>query len=437
METQLREALSAEAASVSSTELHPYERVAGAVTRSRRRRRAAGAAAVVAAAAIAVAVPMFSSQIGDRTTTPAEYSRTLPGVNDPAWRSISTWPTRGGLAHDAALVERLDEKFSGRTIFVEDMGDERLALIANDTGTLVFATGPRGAAPSHLSGMTETPVTDHSDEVLGVAGGGNLVVLTSPDRTTAEVSIAPEVAPDGTISRSFRPLSLEHGMGRSEWAISTRFKVDGYSGAAQFIMDTSTESELPCGGKPCGSDVTEANERDATATTARLLGLDPARVSTETVFMGPVPHSFATSEELSSGEKPVLHVMHSTLPNGAIVRTAWLRSDTEAQAVEMGQPIDASRADTVPIIVASLGNSPNSTSVSVFVASGTAVRAVGDAPWPSSEAARLTNHVATFEVGVSPEAFQENFRLEVLEGDRVIGVVRATPPNTGLYDETG
>lgn len=66
----------------------------------------------------------------------------------------------------------------------------------------------------------------------------------------------------------------------------------------------------------------------------------------------------------------------------------------------------------------------------------TSIRAVSDSPalWQPSATISLTNHLASFEVSVSSDAFDENYRLEVLDGDKVIGVARTTRLTKDVFE---
>lgn len=438
IETQLRDALTAHASSIEPDEAHPYERVSAAVRRNRTRRRAVGAAAVAVVAAIAIGVPTVSSRLADGRTTPAGTSVDLPPATDKAWRSVTTWPTRGGLAGDAALAEAIGEQFDGRPIFVEDLGPTRVAVVVS-RADLVVGTGPRGASASDMQRSSSRPTSELTDGVLSMAGGGELVVLTTPDRRSVEVSKTPDIAIDGTVSRTWQPLTLTQGVGRTEWTELTRLRVGGLVGRPQFrfMDDRSTTDGILCEGGACNLDPVATQERDTNDLVARLMDLDPKAVTTRTVFNAAITRDFTTPGLNSDGGAAHLHVMHSRLPGGQVLRSALLRDEDEVMSIEIGRPIDARRADAVPLFSFGSGKSAESpTKVHVVVPSGTGVRAVSDTPslWPSSPVVPLTNHVASFEVPVSPGAFDENYRLEVLDGDRVIGVVRTTQPMHDVFD---
>lgn len=441
IETQLRDALTSHAGSIESVEAHPYERVAGAVAKNRARRRTVGAAAVAVVAAIAIGVPTVSSRLADGRTTPAGTSVKLPPATDKAWKSVTTWPTRGALAGDSALVAAIGEQFDGRPIFVEDLGPTRVAVVVS-RADLVVGTGPRGAGASGMRRSSASPVSDVADGVLSMAGRGDLVVLTAPDRKSVEVSKTPDIALDGTVSRTWQPLALTKGVGHTDWTELTRLRLRGLvSWPLLGFMDPELppDSSEPCG-DDCNLDLVKGLEKDTNDLVANRLDLDPKTVTTTTVFNGPVSPDFVGPELGSPAvTEQILHVMHTRLPGGQILRTAQIRSGDITFSLQETNPIDARRPNDVPLIAALAGETDDvPLSVNVFVANGTAVRAVSDSPsvWPSSNIVPLTGHVARFDLPVSYVDFGGNYRLEVLDGDRVISTVRTTVRSIDPLDGT-
>ncbi|MEO7270342.1 MAG: hypothetical protein ABIW49_14165 [Knoellia sp.] len=439
IETQLRDALTSHASSIESVEAHPYERVAGAVARNRNRRRSVGAAVVAVVAAIAIGVPTVSSRLADGRTTPAGTSVQLPPATDKAWKSVRTWPTRGALAGDTALVAAIGEQFDGRPIFVEDLGSTRVALVVS-RADLVVGTGPRGAAAADMRRSSSSPVSDVSDGVVSMVGSRELVVLTTPEWTSIGVSKTPDIALDGTVSRTWQRLPLIKGVGRTEGTELTRLRQNWnfIRPLLGFRDDEAATKLAPCEGE-CTQEHVAAQERETNALVSELMDLDPRTVTTETVFNGAVAPDFATPGLNSDVGTAHLHLMLSRLPGGQVLRSATLRDDDEKYSMELGRPVDASRAMAVPLISFGSGKSAEApTTVHVVVPSGTAVLAVSDSPsrWPSSARIPLTNHMATFEVPVSPGVFDENYRLEVLDDDRVLNEVRTTVRTADVFDGT-
>jgi len=436
IETQLRAALRDEASTVPGPETDPYARVAAAVGRNRRQRRVIGAGLVAMVAAIAIGVPTVMSRLDDQALPSGQVQ--LPAATDKAWRSISTWPTRGELATDTALVKDIGDAFDGRPIFVEDVGYTRIAFVISGD-RLVVATGHLESVAAEMGRATEGPAADFArDGVLSVGSGSELVVLTTPDQQSAEVSATPTIGRDGTVTRTWSPLPLVDGVGRTSMTPLTRLRLGGHTGGVAFALGNDTQTSEQTCEEPCNTDLPVWLELSTTNEIARMLGIDAATIETETAFRGPVTRDFRTPGlNTTSSDSPRLHIMLSRLAGGQVLRSAVLEDGGEDLQLEIGRPLDASRAAVTPLISFGSGKSAKSpTTVHVVAPSGTAVRAVSDSPalWPSSAIVPLTNQVASFEVPVSPSAFDENYRIEVLDGDRVINEVRATVRTTDDFD---
>lgn len=433
IETELRDALTSHAASIEPLEAHPYERVSAAVVRTRTRRRAVGAAAVAVVAAIAIGVPTLSSRLADGRLTPAGTSLTLPPAGDKAWNSVRTWPLRGALAGNTALVDAVEEKFDGRAVFVEDVDTQRVAFIVRGD-QLIVASGPRGTAGESLtlSSQVEAP-NIRDDSLLSTGAGKSLIIVTTPDRTSAEVSGTPEIALDGTVTRSWAKLSLADGIGRTDLSPLTRFRLDWFTGPVQFPLTKDAEMTAlnPCKDGCTGPRTT--TESDTTADIARTLGLDPSQITTTTLFNGAVPPEVTAFGPTTSGtQAPSLLVMHSRLPAGQILRTAALRSADAQRSINLSGPIDARRATAVPLLISANGNDMAApTNVRVFVASGTSLRVFDG---KTSAVFPVTGHIANFTLPVPTAEFWESYRFEVRDGGRSLGTFPVTNPMSDPFE---
>lgn len=435
IETQLRAALQDEAASVASGEPDPYGRVSAAVGRSRHR-RVVGVGVVAAAAAIAIGVPSVVGRGSDALPTGQHQ---LPGPSDKAWNSVRTWPLRGALAGDRDLVEAAQDKFGGRAVFVEDVDTRRVAFIVR-RDQLIIASGPRGAAGKDLSSthQFEAP-TIREDSLLSVGAGDSLLIVTTPDRTSAEVSGTPEIAVDGTVTRSWEKLPLTGGVGRTALTPLTRLRLGSFVETALPLTKEAGKTTL----NPCEDGCTgprAAVEARTTADIARTLALDPAQISTTTLFDGEVPPEVATAGATAAPDipRPTLLVMHSRLPGGQVLRTAVFRSADAERSINLGGPIDARRAEAVPLLISANGTSikepalPTApTMVRVFVARGTGLRAVSGST--TSAVNPITGRFANFSLPVSPTDFWAH-RFEVIDGDTSLGTFAVTAPLTDPFE---
>lgn len=424
IETQLREALAAQAGAAVSAEQHPYERVSVAVAKTRTRRRTVGAAVVAVVAAIAIGVPTVASRLGND----ALPAGTLPAASDKAWNSVATWPTRGALAGDSTLVAAIGEQFDGRPIFVEDVDTARVAIIVRGD-RLIIARGPRGATGKALTELMQwVAPTNREDSLLSVGAGKTLVIITTPDRTSAEVSGTPGIALDGAVTRTWTKLPLASGIGRTALSPLTRFRLDWFSGSVQHpvTQDAQKITLDPCQDGCTGPRATV--ESQTTADIARTLGLDATQLTTTTLFDGKVPREVTTfGSTPSESGTPSLLVMHSRLPGGQILRTAVLRSADAERSLDLGGPIDARRAAAVPLLISANDNDRTApTNVRVFVASGTDLRAVSDSN--PSVVIPLTGHIANFTLPVSLDEFWATYRFEVLDGGKSLGTFPVTNP---------
>lgn len=435
IETQLRAALQDEAATVASGETDPYGRVSAAVGRSRHR-RVVGVGVVAAAAAIAIGVPSVMGRAGSDALPSGQHQ--LPGSSDTAWTSVRTWPLRGALAGDRDLVEAAEDTFDGRAVFVEDVDTRRVAFIVR-RDQLIIASGPRGAAGKDLSLSHQLEAPNiREDSLLSVGAGDSLVIVTTPDRTSAEVSGTPEIAVDGTVTRTWEKLPLTGGVGRTALTPLTRLRLGSFVGTVLPLTKEAGKTTL----NPCEDGCTgprAAIEARTTADIARTLALNPARISTTTLFDGEVPREVATAGATAPDTpRPTLLVMHSRLPGGQILRTAVFRSADGERSINLGGPIDARRAEAVPLLISANGTSikepalPTApTKVRVFVARGTGLRAVSGST--TSAVHPITGRLASFSLPVSPTDFWAH-RFEVLDGGTSLGTFAVTAPMTDPFE---
>lgn len=444
IETELRDALVERAATVESTVADPYARVHAAVASNRRRRRAVAAASFVAVVALAVGVPTLTSRLGDGpgVTVPAARP-SLPEAGSPVWRSIGSWPLRGGLADDRALVDAIETKLEGRAIFVEDVGATRLALVVLSDQLAVVA-GPRGSDVESMSTTTTIPLSEVASDSLTLAGQGTLVILTTPDLRSADVSGTPTIALDGTVSRTWVPVPLTDGVGRSTAVPLTQVRVGETMGSPRFTFgeDDSRSAPPPCE-DPCGADQLAAfEERVVDDEVARAMALESDRVQTRTTYRGEVPRDIAGRfvGGLPAGARTTAQVIVSTLPGGQTLRTVQIRTESPGQnstfEAEHLNPIAAATADQRPVVISAPekeGEGP--LTLWVLAPGASQVRAASPQPsvWPSSGAVPVVDGVARIQLPVSMLTVEEQYSIEVLDSrGAVVGSFPTTSGNPGL-----
>lgn len=460
LEDQLREALGARADLAGAGEPDPYARVSGAVAANRRRRRAAAAGAVATLAAVAIAVPL-AANLADQTQRPdpARTGQVTPLPTDPAlWRSMRTWPTRGGLAGDTAFVRAVTDAVApgGHALYAQDLTRNRVVVFwapsadpAMAHGVLRVASGPRGATADGLAFQHEQPVASPDAVVFreGADGGGRLVVLTRPSERRAQLSDGVEISPDGTVSRTWQQLRLTDGLGIAQPAAPltlNRVQVAGYDGPVTLTAGTvSTGERLSEGAGICldckGAEFQRRAQQGVRESVAQQLGLAADQLVTATRYSGPVDAAVAAAsgvtDATSSGTTHSLYVGDTTLPGGGVVRTALLVSSFAGglgSATDLAGtvPIDAATAATRPVVVGGLRQPGRGAILEVFAPGAAAVQLVSSAPtlWPDS--VRVPVAAGRARVDLDDAQFRQHYSVEVFDASgRSLGTFPVDLPN--------
>ena len=432
IESQLREALSARADEVgaldaSASSRDPYARVSGAIAVDRRRRRTAALAGVATVAAIALGIPALAGGLWRDTTTPAKRTQVVvPGPNDPRWASMATWPARGSLADDRAFLDQVRERtLAQRVLYAGDLATGRVVILwspdetGDGNGKISLQEGPRGATPDELAETASgTPLSpDGVSAMVGSTGQTTALLLAPPRSRSARLSTSVTIARDGSVSRSWREVSLVDGAALvpAPWAgWVTRVKLGDSDGMPDLtsVHPISSENATIC--FSCTGDDFRVKAQAATSdTVAATLGLRPTQVQTTTVFYGPVDPRVAAAGRgappSTKDSSTTLFVADSRLPEGQVLRSALLLTrsgDGTGESAELATavPIDADTAGRRPFAV--LGQTDDQrTLVEVFTAGATRVTLTSDSPtlYPDVSAS-VKGSTATFtldEVGVS------------------------------------
>ncbi|MDF2091659.1 hypothetical protein P0Y31_04835 [Knoellia sp. 3-2P3] len=460
IESQLREALAARADEVAVGADDPYERVAGAIAASRRRRRGVAAGAVAVVAAVAVAVPLLG-QGQDRTAPPARDNQTVAAVpTDPAlWKSMRTWPTRGGLARDTAFVEAASKAVApeGNALYAEDLTRNRVVVFWVPTadpgmpaGMLRVASGPRGASADQLATQHEAPAASADAVVFreGADGGGRLVLLTRPSEREAQLSDGVEISPDGTVSRTWQPLRLTGGLGTAQPRAPlslNRVQVAGYDGPVTLAAGTvPTGQPLPEGAGICmdcaGEVFRQRAEQGVSESVAQRLGLAADQVATTTRYSGPVDAAAAgasgVTDATAAGASHTLYVGDTTVPGGGILRSVILVSSFaggSGSATELASavPIDASTAANRPVVVGGLRAPGSGAVLEIFAPGAGSVALVSSAPslWPDAGAVLSAGRA---RVDLADAEFRQHYSVEPFDASgRSQGTFPIELPNAG------
>ncbi|NEK58330.1 hypothetical protein GCU56_10650 [Geodermatophilus sabuli] len=345
----------------------PRDDLASAVAarhrRLRRQRAALGAvAALVAAVVVAVPAGLGGPAVEPAPAAPAagpDTSGDLPAA------AVYTAPTRGSLAGDAAFVEgvlRLPwtrETLVGaglpnppqalrHVVFAGDVAGGRWALVAGpdttvpqdtdparqtDLGALgdvavAWFVGPPGATPAQLE-LSSVPygVDPRSPSALADTTTGAVVVVAAPG-DTVQVSLRPEVAADGTVSRTWMPVDAPDGVavldvGRRDaahdQALLYRVDRDGeqWVSGADGHVDPSHEAPRPdvrwlrAPAPASPADVMLGSSIESVLASS---GLPVDEVDFTVLWNGDVPAPGATPGRVT--------LLAATLPSGAVHLTA-------------------------------------------------------------------------------------------------------------------
>ncbi|MGY1638815.1 hypothetical protein ACI78V_19375 [Geodermatophilus sp. SYSU D00742] len=336
--------------------------------RARRRRHAALAAVAVVVAGVVVVVPGLLRGPGPAPTATPATGAGEPAIGTDTPATVATAdvyaaPTRGSLAGDAAFVDGVRQLpwTSGdgagvpdpppaerHVVFAGDVPGGRWALVAGrnavvpaveapelqtDLGppgdvAIAWFVGPPGATPAQMELQSAPYGTDPwSPAALSDTATGALVVVAAPG-DAIEVSLRPEIAADGTASRSWTAVAAPGGVavldvGRRDATVdqALRYRVtragqtvvrspDGYADPAR----TAPEVEPGWLREPPPSapadELVDAEVADVLSRT----GLPAAEVRFGVLWAGDV--------SAADGRTGRVTLLTATLPSGAVYVSA-------------------------------------------------------------------------------------------------------------------
>ena len=422
IESQLREVLSARADEVDGPAFDPYQRVAGAVVTHRRRRRAAAAGAVAAVAAVAVLVPSLVRG-DDHRATPAKHSQVVPGPSDPRWSTLSTWPTRGGLAEDTGFLDAVRDQFgSARILYAADLDTTRVVVAwspeSGTDGTLTMYSGRRGGTAQDL--VEVSSASGGLDDVVSLRehadNDSRLVVLAAPSVRTIGVSPTVRIDPDGMVTRAdYRVEHLTDGVWSGQLSDAparlVRVRVVGKDSSPVTLMGRTTRPDdgtsicLSC----TGEDYLSKAQLAMASGVATLLGVPSQDVAAATVYDGPVDPTVAklVGAEDVSGSTLRLTVV-DTVVGRTTLRSALLsvisKTGANASTIELsdGSPVDSGTARQRPFVLRGSALDASTITAQVFAPRAALVQLVSSSPtiYPSSPRVPVTNDSARVTVPV-------------------------------------
>ena len=439
IESQLREALSARADEIGGlgdSWGDPYARVSGAIAVNRRRRRTAALAGVAAVAANAVAIPTVAGGLGRDTTMPAKRTQVVvPGPNDPRWASIATWPTRGSLAEERTFLDSFRQVVDAQSvIYAGDIGADRIVVTrernTDAVGLVKVYAGDRGARPDSLISIASAGGPDDDAVIVrqDLTPDGWLLVLAPPAVKSAEVSPTATIRSDGSITRSWRTVSLQAGSAvidlRDAPLALTRVRVGSYDGGILLPARSGTTNPVADGfcGNCTGQDFLDHAVQGTSYDVATTLGLRREDVSTTTLVDAKVDPAVLAVSSLGDGKQDGstgrLYVGLTRLPGGQVVRTVQLGVSEKggggmSTAPETAVPLDAATAEQRPFVLYGPTADGSSTRYQVFAPNAASVRLVGDQPaFGETAKRRIVDGSATFsldETGVSEHRLVETY----------------------------
>ena len=204
----------------------PGERVARATARDRARRRTAAALAAVVVVLAATGGALVARQHArdEAARELAVRRQALDALLHPLvlGADLSTWPTRGSHAGDAALLAQVRRRVGDGVAlpFVGRVGDLDMALVyagTSDNPRLYVLHGPPDSDPAGWAEDDGVPPASDaavlSAAVRDGAGLVHLVVATLSRGVSAAYSPGVRVGDDATVSREYRAFRLEDGVG--------------------------------------------------------------------------------------------------------------------------------------------------------------------------------------------------------------------------------
>ncbi len=350
----------------------PRDGLADVVVARHRSRRRQTLGTVAVTAAVAGLVVLTTTTLDGPSVTPA----TAVGADAAGPESavaaadVLAGPPRGSLAGDTAFVEAVRQLpwteaddpnrptamtepslDSRRVVFVGDVAGGRWALlVAEDTMgsepadpasglAAAWFTGPAGAAPDQLQPASLIGGVDLSTPVtLSDAATGALVVLAAPG-DQIEVSERPEVAADGTVSRSFAPVDAPAGVavlalgpaaGTYDEALRYRVSRDGVELVTAMPTGFRSDSTWPTPDVPVewlrgepGSAGARSVLSGAVDHVLQITGLPAEEIDVAVVWAGDVP--------AVTGPPGRLQLLAATLPSGAVYLEALLSQEMGEQ----------------------------------------------------------------------------------------------------------
>jgi hypothetical protein len=263
----------------------------------------------------------------------------VPGASatDPEWASTAHWPVRGGLGGDIGAGQLVAGR-SGRLVWADDIGDQRLALAVvspSSTGSTVrLWSGAAGAAAGLLDPvpLAQERVDGAADVVAAAAPtarGSLLVVLARPTVEVAELSPVVQPTRRGSVERRWLTIPLRGGVGTvaldAPLGPAARVRCGDFDGPPAGSAVVAGPSE----GSPSSDEVARLAGAHVSGATGIPVDRLRTRVLVDSPAGGNVIDPYASAPANGSGR---VTVTITSTPDGAVVRGVHVRDDAGSGA---------------------------------------------------------------------------------------------------------
>lgn len=346
-----------------------------------RRRRLAASGLITALAALGVA--LWAS---DRTPPPPSSvpatTRPEPVSEIGSWNRLAAWPARGSLARDPHLATDVATRYTGayRILWADEVDGRRYVLLVSRPDRWFGLVLLSGAAGAPLADLAPQPVRSVAPDervvaLLGPPGQTPrpLVVLTTPDQHTMQVSMFVTIDGHNAISRSWETRPISNGIGIRQVATGTypALLVRAAGQSVTPINEPASWSGLPPG--PCGGcqvpDEVAPLVGGVRVDAAAATGTPITEIRPELLFLGAVATGAAdhsslkpragtgtTTDPPERTDRAVSFLLR--LPSGATVRTTYTAPAgtpwtqvPPAMPVELNAPVDPAHPYDAPLLI--------------------------------------------------------------------------------------
>lgn len=338
------------------------------VGREQRRKRSIVTGAIAAVLVAAFAIP---AAFGAYDTEPDPAPSSSATIDAAVWDDPFTWPTRGSLSDDTTFLAEMKQAHGSTNTLYAGVVEDRtvVALWNRATNTIEGYQGPVDVGARELEpagGVSEYGSVFGSDAAFSIAvtnlTRGTMIILGTPELGPVEVSRSVQIYPNGGFNRDWVTVPTRDGMATAalESASTGLLRAQTADGRVplEVLAVTSEEQTLLVDCLKCQSDDPAVSFAARTNyEVSRLLNLPTDALTTTVRYQGSVdarvaglPDSAADPEISEDAANADLVVVHTRLPNGAVLRGAQITSTNSRDEgyvlyLEQFVPIDARTVD--------------------------------------------------------------------------------------------